>query len=218
MRTEELIERLGRDADPVTPLPAPGLRTAMWTAWVAVYLGAVAVSVLTGRSVGGASIARLYLLQQMGAVVMGLGAARAALGLVIPGTSKRMYVWPVLGAFVWSGSLLMQGAVRPEGAARFAAAAQTDWPCVVSMMLGGVWLAVPLVWMLRRGAPLMPRLTALCAGLAAVSVANIEACLTRPHLFALTVLLWHGGTIVLFTVLSVWLGRRLLRWPSLATA
>ena len=49
--------------------------------------------------------------------------------------------------------------------------------------------------MLRRGAPLTPDLTVGLAALAALSVANIDACLTRAHAFALTVLLWHGGPV-----------------------
>ena len=47
--------------------------------------------------------------------------------------------------------------------------------------------------------------------------ANIEACLTRPHAFALTVLLWHGGTVAAVAALCALTGGRWLRWPTLAT-
>jgi hypothetical protein len=69
--------------------------------------------------------------------------------------------------------------------------------------------------MLRRGAPLTPGLTAFLAALGALSVANIEACLTRPHAFALTVLLWHGGTLAAVAALCALTGRRWLRWPDM---
>ena len=65
------------------------------------------------------------------------------------------------------------------------------------------------------GAPLTPGLTAFLAALAALSFANIEACLTRPHAFALTVLLWHGGTVVIAAALFASIGLRCLRWPVL---
>ena len=67
--------------------------------------------------------------------------------------------------------------------------------------------------MLRRGTPLTPRTTALLAGLAALSVVNVEACVTRPHALAMAVPLWHGGTITLGVALFAGMGRRWLRWP-----
>ena len=45
---------------------------------------------------------------------------------------------------------------------------------------------------LRRGAPLTPLISSLLAGVAAFSVANLEACVSRSHAFAITVFLWHG--------------------------
>jgi hypothetical protein len=50
-----------------------------------------------------------------------------------------------------------------------------------------------------------------------LSFANIEACLTRPHAFALTVLLWHGGTVAAVAALCALTGRRWLRWPDMTT-
>ena len=55
------------------------------------------------------------------------------------------------------------------------------------------------------------------AALAALSFANIEACLTRPHAFALTVLLWHGGTVTAVAAICALTGHRWLRWPDLTT-
>jgi hypothetical protein len=72
--------------------------------------------------------------------------------------------------------------------------------------------------MLRRGAPLTPRSTAFLAGMAALSLANIEACLTRPHAFASTVLVWHGVTAVVFAGVFASLGRRWLRWSHIDAA
>ena len=82
------------------------------------------------------------------------------------------------------------------------------WPCVVSITLGGVALWVAAGMMLRRGAVLEPRQTAMLAGIAAVSLANIEACLGRVHAFTSTVIVWHGATVALvltaFVVLGPW--------------
>ena len=126
-----------------------------------------------------------------------------------------MWRVPTIAAIVWV-SLLGWQAVRDARAyGILGMASQSDWPCVASMVIGGVLLGGPLLWMLRRGAPLTPRMTVFLAGLAALSLANIEARLTRPHAFAMTVLLWHGGTIALTVELCAALGPRWLQWSAL---
>src|SRR5262249_29618804 len=113
--------------------------------------------------------------------------------------------------------LLWAGVLDLQTAGTLGATSQSDWPCVVSMTVGGVVVGAPLVWMVRRGAPLTPGLTAFLAALAALSFANIEACLTRPHAFSLTVLLWHGGTVAAVAALCALTAGRWLRWPDRAT-
>ena len=78
-------------------------------------------------------------------------------------------------------------------------------------------LGAPMFVMLRRGAPLTPRETAFFGGLAALSLANVQACLMRPHAFAMTVLLWHGATVAGAAAVCAWMGRRWLRWPVFTT-
>jgi hypothetical protein len=159
----------------------------------------------------------LYLVQQGAALVTGIMAARAALASVIPGSNNRVWVLPAIGAAVWGVSLLWAGVRDLQAYGTLGVTSQSDWPCVVSMTVGGLVVGSPLVWMLRRGAPLTPGLTAFLAALAALSVANIEACLGRPHAFALTVLLWHGVTVAAVAALCAMTGRRWLRWPDMAT-
>jgi len=57
-----------------------------------------------------------------------------------------------------------------------------------------------------------PRLSSLLAGVAAFSVANLEACLSRSHTFTITVLLWHGMTSALLVTALTQVGRGLLTW------
>ena len=217
MRTDELIERLGRDVTVARPLPPPGIRTAVWTAWAVGYLVVVAVMMFAVMSSAGLTRTPLYLVQQGAAFVTGIIAARAAFASVIPGSKNRVWVPPSLGAAVWGGSLLWAGVRDLQAYGTLGVTGQSDWPCVVSMTLGGLVVASPLVWMLRRGAPLTPGLTAFLAALAALSFANIEACLTRPHAFALTVLLWHGGTVTAVAAICALTAHRWLRWPDLTT-
>jgi hypothetical protein len=217
MKTDDLIERLSRDVDVAKPLPAPGFRTAAWMVWSLCYLVAVAVMMAALMSSTAVVATPLYFVQQGAALVTAVMAARAALASVIPGSNNRVWVIPAVGAGVWGLSLLWAGVLDLQASGTLGVTSQTDWPCVISMLVGGLVVGSPLVWMLRRGAPLTPRLTAFLAALAALSVANIEACLTRPHAFALTVLLWHGGTVAALAALCTLMGYRWLRWPDMTT-
>jgi len=217
MRTDDLIDRLGRDVTVARPLPTPGMRTAVWMVWAVSYLVVVGVMMFALMSSVGVTPTPLYLVQQGAALVTGIMAARAAFASVIPGASSRVWMMPAIGAGVWSLSLLWAGVLDLQAVGTLGVTSQSDWPCVASMTVGGLVVGAPLVWMLRRGAPLTPGLTAFLAALAALSFANIEACLTRPHAFALTVLLWHGGTVAAVAALCALTGRRWLRWPDMTT-
>jgi hypothetical protein len=214
MKTDELIDRLGRDVTVTRPLPTPGMRTAVWMVWAVGFLIVVAVMMLATMSSALVMPTPLFLVQQSAALITGIMAARAAFVSVIPGTRNRTRVMPAIGAAAWGGSLLWAGVLDLQASGTLGVTSQTDWPCVASMTLGGLAVGAPLVWMLRRGAPLTPRVTACLGALAALSLVNIEACLTRPHAFALTVLLWHGGTVAAIATLCVLMSHRWLRWPD----
>lgn len=217
MRTDDLIDRLGRDVTVASPLPTPGRRTAVWMVWAVSYLVVVAVMMFAVMSSAGVTPTPLYLVQQGAALVTGIMAARAAFASVIPGANNRVWVLPAIGAAVWGVSLLWAGVGDLQTSGTLGVTSQSDWPCVVSMTLGGLVVGSPLVWMLRRGAPLTAGLTAFLAALAALSFANIEACLGRPHAFALTVLLWHGSTVAAIATLCALMGHRWLHWPDMTT-
>jgi hypothetical protein len=197
MKTDELIDRLGRDATIVTPLRAPGRRAALWLLWGGLYLAFFALMKFGIMSTAELAVTPLYLVQQGTALFTAITAAHAALASVIPGPPRRVWGPPLAGAAVWIASLL--------------------WGVVLDVrVLGtfGVVLGGPLIWMSRRGAPLAPRTTGLLAGLGALSLANVEACLTRPHAFAMTVLLWHGMTAAVMALVFAGIGRIWLRWPE----
>ena len=111
MRTDELIDRLGRDVTVAQPLPARGIRTAMWTVWAVRFLVVVAVMMFAVMSWAGRDAnPTLSGAAKCGVdIAKGIMAARAALASVIPGTSSRVWVLPAIGAAVWGGSLLWAG-------------------------------------------------------------------------------------------------------------
>ena len=133
MKTDELIERLGRDVTVAKLLPVPGMRTASWMVWAVSYLVVVAVMMLAMTSSALVMPTPLFLVQQSAALVTGIMAARAAFASVIPGGSDRQWVMPAIGAAVWAGSLLWAGMLEPQAPGTLGATSQSDWPCVAAM-------------------------------------------------------------------------------------
>lgn len=216
MKTEDLIRQLGNRLVPVRPLAPPWTRAAAWLACGGPYVGAVVLLTWArGRSLGtsGAS-SGANLAQQAALVVTAVSAAAAAFASVIPAGSRRPFGAAltssavVIAALAWGcvADVQLQGTL---GIGR-----ETDWPCVLSIALGGIIFWASAAAMLRRGAPLTPRSSSLLAGVAALSVANLEACLSRPHAFNVTILLWHGVTTALILAATVPLGDRVLAWKT----
>jgi hypothetical protein len=214
MQTDDLIDTLARQGAPVTRLRAPGVRALWWAGGALAYVAAALMLVSTVMSNRGSAMDPLFFVQQFAALTTGITAAYAAFASTIPAASGRARSLPVLSATLWLLSLgwgVLRD-VRITGT--IGIASETDWPCVVSMAVGGVLLGSLLIAMLRRGAPLTPRTTAFTGGIAALSIASIEACLTRPHAFTSTVLLWHGATVLTLATVFAWSGNRLLHWPN----
>ena len=210
MNTEDLIQRLGDNLGPVRPLGPPWRRAAAWLACAAAYLcGVVLIAWARGHSLEGAGA---DVAQQGALIVMAVSASVAAFASVVPASDRRVLGIPlapgmlVVAALAWGCvvDVRMQGTL---GLGR-----ETDWPCVVSVSLAGILLWAAGIAMLHRGAPMTPRLSSLLAGVAAFSVANLEACLSRSHTFTITVLLWHGMTSALLVTALTQVGRGLLTW------
>lgn len=218
MRTDELIQRLGNDLAPVRPLAPPRTRAAVWLLCAATYVVAVAGVAWVRHGLEGVSAEPQYVAQQLALVAMGITAAAAAFASVVPGMNRRLLAVPLVPAAVVMLTLLT-GCLRDlqqRGTLGFGV--ETDWPCVASIAVGGLALWGVALVMLRRGAPLAARTTSTLAALAALGAVNVEACLTRPHLFSLTVVLWHGLTIAVLVAVLAHVGPRLFTWRVLDTS
>jgi hypothetical protein len=214
MDTDELIARLARDTVPVRRLPSPARRAVLW---FAIALPAVALIVLA-MSPRPDFAERLqdgrYLLEQAAALATAVLAAVAAFSAGVPGRSKWILWLPLVPLAVWLGSL-GQGCwqtwlrIDTEGI-HFS----PDWICIPAIAITGAVPGAAMVAMIRRGAPLMPRLTMALGALAAGALADVGLRLFHPQDASLMVLVWQFGTVALLTALASTAGRLLvLRWP-----
>lgn len=209
MSTDDLIEQMARELTPVASLPAPGKRTLAWTLGAAVCLGLLVAGVAAVGGVGWSSVGASFWLSQAAAIATGVLASVAAFASVVPGAAGGVRWWAAAAAVVWLVTL----AGVPVGNVEWSSVAAADeLPCVGFIVLGGVPLAVLLVRMLRRGAPLTPAATAAFAALAVGSLASVGACLSLPHANGVITLVWHGGVVLALVALAGWGGRRLFSW------
>jgi hypothetical protein len=156
MNTDELIDSLATRLAPVSPLPHPALRAALWLTGAVLYVGILS---LTMAKAAGASVSTPALLaSQIAALATCVLAAVAAFASVVPGYSSRIFAWPATAAIVWLGTLVL-GAPQHDDAVTIIEA-RHEWICVGLIVLGGAPMLGALALMLRRGAPLHPASTA----------------------------------------------------------
>jgi hypothetical protein len=213
-RTDALIARLAQQPQPQRPLAHP-LRRALGWALIALGFGAAMVWAIGLRPDLGERLADArFLVEQGAALATGLAAAVAALALTIPGSSPLLRLLPVVPAALWLATL-SAGCLRDwwhwgtEGLR-----ITPDPACFAYIALIGSLPGLVLYLMVRRGAPLSPRLTIALAALAAAGLGNFALRFFHMQDAALMVLIWQVGSVALIAVLAGLGGRHLLRWPA----
>ncbi|HMH61971.1 MAG TPA: NrsF family protein, partial [Bradyrhizobium sp.] len=87
-----------------------------------------------------------------------------------------------------------------------------DWDCLLPAALIAIIPAMAMVILLRRGAPLLPRVTLALAALAMAALANFALRLFHLGDLSIMVLFWHLGSAVVLSVIAAWFGPYVLRW------
>jgi hypothetical protein len=213
--TETLIRELAGQTPRVRPLARPWVRAA---AWLGIALPS-ALLVAVAMSVHGDWVSRLLMprvvSEEAFAIATGILAAIAALTSVVPGYNRRVLFLPLVPLVLWLGGL-GQSSVRDWLQLTFDGfSMRTEWVCLPATIMAGAVPAVAMAVMLRRGAPLTPRLSALLGGLAAAGLGNLGVCVTHHAYGNALVLVWHVSIVVALTVLVGSAGRHVLSWQSL---
>ena len=147
--------------------------------------------------------------ERINAAVVNIDAATRA------GHGRRIVFLPVLALGLWLVTV-GQGCVRDlasQGAAGWFIGAH--WPCLVATLVVGAGPVAALVLMLRRGAPLAPRLTAVLGGIAAAGLANFVVRFVHAADASVIVLVWHLGAVGIVIGTATASGHRLFQWPRM---
>jgi hypothetical protein len=206
MATNDLIDSLVRDLEPVSPLPLPSVRLWRWAA-AAIAAVAAAVAVLGRRGdLGTALFTMPFQAHALFLILAAVTSAGAALAMAIPGEPiggwRRAAPAVALGAWVaW-----LAGELMPLAAAGGVGWPAAGWGCVAKAFAIGVTPGLVMAVMVGRSAPGDARATVTFAALAAAAVGALGVELTCPLNGAMHLLLWHAGPVMVVVLLAALFG------------
>jgi len=159
-----------------------------------------------------------FILEQVSAFAVGVGAAVAAFATIVPGHNRSRLAILLIPLAGWLGTV-GEGCIHSLTQLGFRALLlEHDLACFPFIALSGTVPAIFMALMLRQGAPLTPRLTAGLGALAAAGLANFFLRLFHPEDVTLMLLFWHVGGVFVLSALAASAGRYVLNWPSITRA
>ncbi|MDP3717414.1 MAG: NrsF family protein [Acidobacteriota bacterium] len=207
MATNDVIDALVRDLEPVSPLPLPSVRLRRWL-MASVAVGAASVAVLGRRGDLATSVfAQPFQAHVALLVLAAVSSAAAALALAIPGepVDRWRRAAPAIALGAWLAWLA--GELMPLAAAGGAAWPEAGWGCVAKAFAIGATPGLLLAIMVGRSAPGDVRATVTFAALAAAAVGALGVELTCPLDGPMHLLLWHAGPVMAVVLSAAVFGR-----------
>lgn len=212
MLTDDLIKHLAADVPAVRRLRPPWMRAILWLAIALPYVAIVVWGKLLMVDVAQTLADPRFMIEQAATFATALTAAIAAFRSIVPGFDRRVLLLPLAPLALWLGSV-GQGCLQDW--LQFGAdglAIRPDWECLPSASIIGIVPAAAMVVMLRRGAPLFPRLTMVLGALAVAAIGNFGMQLFHFRDASIMVLFWHLGSVAVLSALAGWLGGHVLGW------
>lgn len=214
--TEVRLAALVRNARPVERLP--GLRWQL-AAWLLVSIvSSVALVMAFGlRPDLAEKLSQARYLAELGAALAtSVLAAIAALSAARPGRAwwER---WLGLPPLVFWLATLGEGSWRWLTSADPSAAFACDPICLAYIVLIGFVPAIALVILVRKGAPVHPRLALFNASLAAASLGAAALRVFHQQDMSVMILVWQVGAVAVLSAFGGALGCSLFRWPHEAS-
>jgi hypothetical protein len=212
MDTDAFIAGITAEAEPVRRLRRPWLRTVFWIALALPPLALVIAG--HGLDVGLDTILgdKRLIVEEIAVLATAVSAAVAAFASTVPGESRKWLWLPVVPLAIW---LLAVGKGCVDDFARLGPdwlSLRLDTGCLLPMMLISIVPTIAMVVMLKRGAPLSPRLSLALGALATAAIVNFGLRLFHVGDISLMVLVWHFGLIAVLSALAGFVAPRILAW------
>ena len=215
--TENLIRKLAQDSAPIRPLARSWIRAVGWLTISGIYL-AIVVSLMKSHGLPPRWDDARFILEQVSALAVGVGAAVAAFATTVPGHHRSRLAILFIPLAGWLGTV-GEGCIHSlTQLGPRALLLEHDLACFPFITLTGTLPAICMALMLRHGAPLTPRLTTGLGALAAAGLANFFLRLFHPEDVTLMLLFWHVGGVFVLSALAARAGSYLLNWRSITRA
>ena len=213
MPTDELIERLSREAEPVRCLSSPPRRTLQWLALSLPWVAAVVFIMGLRPDLATRLADPRWLLEEVAALATGIMAAMASFCAGVPGRPRWEHFLPLVPLAVWLGTL-GQGCIQDWlQLGHGGLVLRADWQCLPAILVIGLGPAVIIARMILKGSPITPMTTTALAALGAGGLAAAALRLFHPEDTSLMVLVWQAGTVFGLTLAAGLAGKTVLRWP-----
>src|SRR5262245_31278177 len=102
--TENLIRRLAHNNAPIQPLARPWIRAMGWLTVSGIYM-AIVVSLMKDHGLPPKWNDPRFILEQVSALAVGLGAAVGAFATIVPGHKSRLLAILVIPVTAWLGTV-----------------------------------------------------------------------------------------------------------------
>jgi hypothetical protein len=216
VNTDDLIRQLADGARPVRRLRSPWLRAGLWLLVSVPYAAAVVwLHPMPAELWRGMAESR-FLIEQAAAAVTAVAAAAAAFASTVPGFNRRLLLLPVAPLTVWLGTVGLGCLADWLRLGSEGLALRPDWDCLRPAILLGIVPLAMIMMMLRRGAPLSPRITVVLAAVAVAALANAALRLFHVGDTAVMILIWHLGVAAVISAIAGLCGRYVLNWRRIA--
>ena len=210
--TDQIIEALASDAQPVRPLPSPHWRALTALALIGLFGGLAIlflsdVPQLLSRYAGREEVMTLEMAAML---ATGILAVLGAFIVSIPGRSRRWLLAPLPPFLLW---LLLSGLGCYEELLR---SGSSGWEvghsmdCLLFIVATSLGIGVPLTWRLARAAPIEPLPVALLGGLGSAALAAFLLQFFHPFAVTFIDLAVHLLAVLLVIGAAAILNRRTL--------
>lgn len=214
---DALVQALVSESQPVHRLAPPVERASVWLVAAICFVALVVALVGLRPDLQQKLSEPRYVIEQLAAFGTAAFAAYAAFSSVVPSSPRWPLVLPLAPLFVWCGSLgvgCLQDWISPDPSGR---PFTLDFHCLPAIIVIGSLPAVLMALMIRRGAPIYPRLAVAYGALAAAAIGDAGLRLFHLKDASLMVLVWQAGSVALLTVLAGCCGPRLHHWRHISS-
>lgn len=209
---DSLIESLVDDLQPVRPLqPAMG---GMLVASAAALTGVIVLAINgLAANIAPGAVSPLFLLANGLLLLLGLAACSSTISMASPRVGNRHdgTRWAMVMAGVFPAVTIALLAVHRADWPHLLDAAR-GWHCFAEAMLASVLTAAALLFWLRRGAPVSPKMAGLHLGVASTALGTAIYGLSCPNDTMFHLGIWHVLPVVLGGMIGRLVAPALLRW------